>query len=344
MPEPDSSVSHRSGSITPTERSEPASRPEQRLPRVGVVIVTFNSGRFLAKCLSSLPVALDGTELTAIVIADNASTDDTEQVARTVRPDVQLLPMGRNAGYAAAINAACVALPDGDFILVLNPDTVLRPGLVARLAEALEGPGRGIAVPRHVTTDGQGWFSLRREPTLLRAVGEAMLGGERAGRYALLGELVADPECYTHDGSVDWANGAVMLISGDCARAVGPWDESYLLYSEETDFMLRARDAGFATWFVHSVVAEHRGGDSGTTPFLWSLLMANRAVLYGRRHGRISAECYRIALLAGEAVRAAAGRQRSKAAVRLLARPGLRPAALPPAPTASHDADAPGIR
>ena len=120
--------------------------------------------------------------------------------------------------------------------------------------------------------DGTPAKSLRRTPTVLRALGEAVLG-ERAGRYPSLGETVVDPAAYRRPGVTDWATGAAMLISADCARACGPWDESFFLYSEETDFALRAGDLGLATAFVPAAEVIHLGGESRVSPALWSLLV-----------------------------------------------------------------------
>ena len=99
--------------------------------------------------------------------------------------------MGRNAGYAAGINAAVRAAPPHSAILVLNPDVRLMPGCVAELLDALR-PGTGLAVPRLVDAKSELIESMRREPTVLRAWGDATLGARRAGRYPAFGEVVTD--------------------------------------------------------------------------------------------------------------------------------------------------------
>ena len=122
---------------------------------------------------------------------------------------------------------------------------------------------------------GYGWSllrSLRRRPTVLRAWGESLLGGERAGRFSPLGELVLDDDSYERAGPADWATGAAMLVSAECLRDVGAWDESYFLYSEETDFALRAWDAGYRLVYVPAAHAVHLEGESHTSPALYALL------------------------------------------------------------------------
>lgn len=304
--------------------------PEDVRPaKISVVIVTYNSGQLIRGCLDSLAAGTDGVSVAEVVVVDNASRDDTVAVVAAVDPTVVVVQTGSNAGYSAAINAGVRRSTGRDGVLILNPDTRLRPGSVAPLIAALRRPDAGIAVPRLVGEDGSLHPSLRREPSLRTALGEAVLGGLNAGRRSGWGEIITDPRRYERPGRADWACGAVMLVSRECFAAAGEWDESFLLYSEETDFCLRAGRAGFGTVFEPAAVVEHRGGDSATSPFLWGLLMANRARLYAARHGRLSAAAYRVVLTAGEAVRAAAGQRRARAGLRALLLPSTRPTTLP---------------
>ncbi|MFC7103798.1 glycosyltransferase family 2 protein [Nonomuraea rubra] len=268
-------------------------------------------------------------ELAGVVVADNASKDDSAAIAE--KAGATVVQVGRNAGYAAAVNAGIAALDLDrlDGVYVLNPDCRLRPGAIVPLLDALREPGRGIAVPYMVNPDGTLQPSLRRMPTVGRALVEAVVGGGLAGRIGTLGELVTDPRDYAEPGAYAWATGAAMLLSPLVIREVGPWDESFLLYSEETDFCLRAADLGYATWYEPASVIEHIGGDSGVNPMLASMLVVNKVRLYRRRHGPVRGTAYYLAVLAGEAVRALAGRRTSRASVAALVRPSRRVTVLP---------------
>lgn len=296
-----------------------------------MVIVTYNSADVLEGCLASLPAGAAGVELADVVVADNASKDGSTAIADRADLPVKVVQLGRNAGYAAAINAGLAALDLDDVaaVYVLNPDCRLRPGAVAPLLACLDEPGRGIAVPHMVNPDGSLQPSLRRAPTVGRAVAEAVLGGDRAGRLGTLGELVTDPRAYAEAGAYAWATGAALLISSRVVREVGAWDESYLLYSEETDFCLRAADLGWSTWYEPASVIEHIGGDSGVNPMLAALLVVNKVRLYRRRHGPVTGAAYYLAVLAGEAARALTGRPTSRASLTALLRPSRRMTALP---------------
>jgi N-acetylglucosaminyl-diphospho-decaprenol L-rhamnosyltransferase len=293
---------------------------EQRgeVVNVAVVIVTFNSGDVLEGCLRSLATQT-GVDLVSVVVADNASKDDCVELAEAAGADlpVRVVQMGRNAGYAAAINAATATLElrKLDAVLVLNPDCRLRPDTLARLAAALREPGRAVAAPKLLNPDGSLQPSLRRTPTVGRALVESVIGGDRAGRIGSLGELVFDPAAYEKAGPVAWVTGAAMLVSAAAVRELGPWDESFMLYSEETDYCLRATDRGWTLWYEPDAVVEHIGGDSAVNPVLYALMVANKVILFRRRRGAVAGAAYRASVVLGEAIRAAAGRRTSRASL-----------------------------
>ena len=301
---------------------------------VAVVVVMYNSEPVISKCLSSLGAGLSGVSW-ELLVADNASSDGSVSVARNHAPSAIIVEMGRNAGYAAGINAAVAAAGPHTAVLVLNPDVRLEPGCVPKLLRAVQRPGVGIAVPRLVDGDAELIASMRREPTILRALGDAFLGATRAGRYPKLGEMVTDRKRYEVETLTDWAEGSTQLISAECWDRCGPWDESFFLYSEEADFDLRARDAGYATCYVPSAGAVHLEGGSGETPGLWRLLVLNKVRLYRRRNGPWRAALFWLALVIREGSRALTGRATSRAAVAGLLSP--RRWREPPGPAAVRE-------
>ncbi|MFF7297544.1 glycosyltransferase [Streptomyces sp. NPDC008265] len=297
---------------------------------VAVLVVTWNSAAVLPEFLASLPEGMAGLDW-RLVVADNDSADGTVELVRSLAPDATVVQTGRNAGYAAGVNAAlgAAAAWTGGFraALVCNPDVRMRRGCAKVLVDALgivpaDGGGRrtGITVPLLYEEDGRTLLlSLRRESRVTRALGEAVLGNRRAGRFPRWSELVTDPAAYERATVADWATGALMALSRECLDACGPWDESFFLYSEETEFCLRAGDRGFLTRLEPAASATHLGGDSQVSPRLWTLLTVNRVRLYGRRHGPAATAAFRAAVLLREASRAALGREVSRAAARALA-------------------------
>jgi N-acetylglucosaminyl-diphospho-decaprenol L-rhamnosyltransferase len=304
---------------------------------VAVLVVTWNSAAVLPGFIASLPEGMAGVDW-RLVVADNDSADGTVGVLRELAPGATVVQTGYNAGYAAGVNAALGAAAgwEGGFraALVCNPDVRMRRGCAKVLVDALDaelpdGATVGISVPLLYEEGGAApVHSLRREPRVSRALGEAVLGNRRAGRFPRWSELVTDPAAYAARTRVDWATGALMALSGACLARCGPWDESFFLYSEETEFCLRAGDLGFATRLEPAAEAVHLGGDSRVSPRLWTLLTLNRVRLYRRRHGRAATAAFWAAVLLRETSRAALGKRASRAAAAALVRPWLlgRPA------------------
>lgn len=319
-----------------------AGRPASDGP-VAVLVVTWNSAAVLPEFLASLPEGMAGTDW-RLVVADNDSADDTVELLHRLAPDATVVQTGRNAGYAAGVNAAlgAAAAWEGGFraAMVCNPDIRMRRGCAASLVDALgtalpDGTRVGISVPLLYEEDGRTLVhSLRREPSVTRALGEAVLGNRRAGRFAHWSELVTDPAAYTRATRADWATGALMVLSRACLDACGAWDESFFLYSEETDYCLRARDLGFVTRLEPAASATHLGGDSRVSPRLWTLLTVNRVRLHRRRHGVAATTAFWAAVLLRETSRAALGRAPSRAAVGALLSPSRLRATPGPAPRA----------
>ena len=192
---------------------------------------------------------------------------------------------------------------------MLNPDIRMRPGSVAPLVRALGEPGRGVAVPRLVNPDGSLQPSLRRRPTVARALAEAVVGGRRAARIGRLSELIFDERAYVNPGPAAWATGGAMLISAKTFQDVGPWDESLLLYGEETEFALRAAERGYQVWYEPASEMVHLSGDDyQRSGLLFALLSVNRVRVFGRFHGRVHTMAFHLAVTLGLVLRAAAGR------------------------------------
>lgn len=289
---------------------------------VVVVVVTYNSADVVPGLVDSLGSGMADVSW-HLVVADNASADGTVDVVRRVAPAATVLELPDNRGYAGGINAAVAAAPPHTAVLVLNPDVRLEPGCVPELLAAMRRTGSGIVVPRLDDASGELIHSMRRAPTVLRALGDAVLGAVRAGRHPLLGEMVTDPRAYETEQDVDWAEGSTQLVDAGCWEQCGAWDEEFFLYSEETEFHLRAGDRGCAVRYVPSARAVHLEGGSATSTRLWPLLVANRWRLFRARHGAVHSTAFWAALLAREASRALLGRATCRRAVRVLLRPSL---------------------
>lgn len=289
---------------------------------VATIVVTYNSAQTIRPLFESLDRGFEGVTLSSLMVVDNGSTDGTADIIRRTYPAAHIICRD-NGGYAAGINTGLAALHSkADGYLILNPDVILGRGCVKNLIMHGCSPQVGILVPRIIDGTGRTYRSLRREPTTLRLLADTILGGQRTGLLTNLSEMVTDDETYHQLAYADWASGAIMLIKAPCLNAVGYWDERFFLYSEETDFALRARDAGYFLAYVPTATVEHPFGGLSTDPALWSLRALNRVRLHHLRHGRVKGIAFWLASLAFEASRALTGTNatRHRKALQLLLR------------------------
>jgi len=290
-----------------------------------VVVVSYNSAALLPDFFATLAEALEGVMDARVVLSDNASSDDSIAIAQELWPGITVVRSSVNAGYAAAINAGVAAVDRHGDILVVNDDIRLAPGTIPALVAEFESPDVGVVVPRLVDGSGTLLRSQRREPTLLRALGEALIGGTRAGRHAAIGEVVQGEDHYDAPTDVAWASGCAWLISERCWRFVGPWDESLFLYGEDLDYAQRVRDAGLRLRYTPSTTVVHLVGPSHRDPRLWSMLLWNRYRVYRRRHGALSGTVYRAILILNEAIRSVSGSAIHRAGLSALLMRSRRP-------------------
>ena len=264
-----------------------------------VLVVTYNSVADIDDLLDSLPAAAGGLSIRTVVV-DNGSTDGTIEILSR-RGDVRLIVSDANLGYAAGINLARRHAGPRDSVLVLNPDLTLAPGAIPELLAALRDPAVGVAVPMILGSGSRLELSLRREPALSRAVGDALLGDRWPYRPSWLSEIVRNRDAYASRHSVQWATGAALLVSAECDESVGAWDEQFFMYSEEVDHAARARAAGFRIDYVPNARAHHREGGSGSSSPLVALMAVNR-IRYAEKRGRM-AGLYRVLVALHELMR-----------------------------------------
>jgi N-acetylglucosaminyl-diphospho-decaprenol L-rhamnosyltransferase len=319
-----------------------SSRPKGRdseAALVEVVVVTWNSARVLRGLLDSLAAGMRGLAW-GLIVVDNASQDATIETAQShpaVAESGRIVRMDRNAGFAAAVNRGLAEADPASDVLILNPDVRLAPDCAARMRARLRvataaslcrtglshgrartvGARVGIVAPR--VHDGAGRLAptLRYAPSVTRALAEASIGVRVSGRLGW-GEPVLSPDAYSRPSVADWASGAALMISRECLAACGPLDDSYFLYSEDTEYALRARDRGFVTQLAPEALATHLGGSSRSDPELWTRLVCNKLALYRRRHGAVRGLAFHLASLLRELRLAARGSEPSRRAARAL--------------------------
>ncbi len=140
-----------------------------------------------------------------------------------------------------------------------------------------------------------------------------------------MSETVADTAHYVEPRDVDWGVGAVLMISRACIDKVGSWDESFFLYSEETDYCQRVRRNELRVRYVPTAVVFHEGGGGVGDSRLRSMMSVNKVRLYGRQHSRPATFAFLAASFLYEGTRAIGGSAAARAAAVALVRPSRRP-------------------
>lgn len=287
---------------------------------VTIIIVTHNSEAVIRDLLESIPAALGGLSA-RVTVVDNASNDGTRSVLASI-PNISVVHEA-NRGYAAGLNAGVRASPpDSSAILILNPDVVLRPNSVALMFEMLRLPSVGIVAPRMVDRNGRFTPSLRRRPTIPRAMGLSFTGLPVFSERILLRSTYRDPL------DVDWATGAALLIRRSCYSELDGWDQSFFLYSEETEFCLRAKAHGWRIEYARNADVVHTEGGSGRNASTESMLALNQVRLYDRGHSRQAAWVYFSLVVLAAASRTLRGRANARQVLGALLHRDQRPTEL----------------
>ena len=235
---------------------------------VSICIVTLNARFLLKKCINSIPIAM--AELSyEIIIVDNNSSDGTIEMLQTFYPEIILIRNLKNDGYTKPMNQA-LEKAQGDYLLQLNPDTILSHESVLLLFQYMEAHTKvGICEPRIIGDNGLFQYSSRRGIATPWATITYFLGlstifsnDPRFTQYRLehLDENIIS--------EVDGVSGTCMFFRRSVLKEVGYLDERFFAYQEDSDYCLRAKKKGWKiiynpiTTFYHS-----RGhGGSGTQP------------------------------------------------------------------------------
>lgn len=230
---------------------------DARLPRpvVSIVIVTFDNRMDLEPCLHSIFTAAIKTPFEVIVL-DNGSRDGTSDLVRQRFPLVRLIESKTNTGFAGGTNQGAAA-STGDFILLLNNDTLVDGCAIDRLVDFMKStPGAGAAGGKLLNPDGSFQAGYARFSGLLQELLISIQIGERLWRgYPSHRDSVSARP-------VDWVNAACLLVRRSAFTELGGLDEDYFMYSEEVDFQFRLKQAGWKVYYLPDAHTIHYGGRS----------------------------------------------------------------------------------
>ncbi len=284
------------------------------MPRTLIVIVNYRTPGQTCDCLASLSQENPTASDFRVTVVDNGSADGSaEQIDAFIREKgwgdwIEFIPSDRNGGFAAGNNVAlapALASPTSpELYLLLNPDTIVRPGAVAALEAFLDAhPRAGMAGSRLEDPDGTPQPSAFRFPGILSELERAIRLGwcsRLLARYRVTSPLRSDMH------ATDWLAGASVLVRRQVFEQVGLLDDKYFLYYEELDFCLRMVRAGWECWYVPSsrvvhLVGQATGMKSGRTERkrLPAYLFESRRRYFEKSYGWLYARLVDLSWLTG---------------------------------------------
>jgi O-antigen biosynthesis protein len=254
---------------------------------LSVIIVSFNVKNYLEQALHSVVAASAGIRSEVIVI-DNCSSDGSAEMVEDLFPEIRLIRSETNSGYAAACNTG-IEISSGEFILILNPDTIVSPSAFSLCLKFMhENPDAGAVGAR--MTDGCGNFlpeSKRGFPSPLtaffRLTGLAFVFKKSAllNRY-YLGNLPDDKDCRS-----DILTGAYMFIRREAIEKAGLFDTAFFMYGEDIDLSWRIVSAGYNNYFLAGASITHfKGMSSGTNNPLCIKHFYDAMIIFSKKYFR----------------------------------------------------------
>ena len=255
------------------------------MPRLSIVIVTYNSLGQVDACLASLSKHPPSQHHETLVV-DNASPDGTAVALRRRWPHIRVIDQGVNLGFAAASNIG-IRQTSGEFVLLLNPDTTSPAGALDALVAALDArPDAAVAGPRLVDGRGRAELSFGSMIGPLSQLRQKLLvcGNERGA--PLVGAYV--DRLTRRAREVDWVSGACLLVRRADAEAVGLLDERYFMYAEDVDFCAAIRARRRKVLFAPRAEIVHlRGRSVASMPRAVEVAYRrSQLAFYGKHHPR----------------------------------------------------------
>jgi GT2 family glycosyltransferase len=267
---------------------------------VSVIYVNWNS---TADILTSMASVQHWTQTHdhEFIVVDNASHED---ISKLDRDDLTLIRNSANLGFATGCNIGAKQA-QGDFLLFLNPDTVLLNDVLGGLVSFLNAhPEAGIAGPMTLDPDGSIHYAAARAlPGLVNEFLEHSTLTFKFARNRLLGRPYYSYWDHQSSRPVGTLLGACMMLRRDAFETLGGFDENYFLFFEEVDLCKRMHQAGWQVWYVHTCRLLHEGHRSiireyGRVDALFPVYLESAEKYFKTHHGRPYAFLWRL-MLAG---------------------------------------------
>lgn len=232
------------------------------MPDLSIIIVNYNVKAFLEQCLMAIEKARH--DLTVeIFVVDNASVDGSQAMVKRKFPYVHLIENHKNLGFSKANNQA-LRMAKGQYVLILNPDTLIQEDTLIILKDFLDNhPTTGAVGCKLINPDGSFQINSRRSMPTPWVAFTRIIGLSRVfpksrffGRYNM---IYIDPDT---EGEIDVLSGSLMLVRNDVLQKIGYFDENFFMYGEDIDLCYRIKKAGWEIFYTPATKAIHYKGES----------------------------------------------------------------------------------
>lgn len=275
--------------------------------KLSIAIVNWNTIKLLDQCLESVFKTLDNIE-SEVIVVDNDSSDGSPEMVEEKYPQVTLVRMHENVGFAAANNKA-FGVSAGEYFLLLNSDTIAKQGAFKSMCDFMDSqPDAGAVGCRLLNGDGTLQRSCSPFPTPLSETFDALYLSKLFPNSKLFGSYAMSYCSFNEPMEVDFAGGSSLLLRRKALQHVGLLDENYFMYSEEADLCYRLKSGGWKVYFTPDGEVTHFGGQSAKLD-----VKRNLVELYKSKHrfmlkhyGNRSAFIYKAVVAVSAGVRAIA--------------------------------------
>ncbi len=228
---------------------------------ISIVIVTWNSQKFIRNCLDSIFLLTDKVHR-EILVVDNDSSDGTAEIVREFYPNVNLIENKRNAGYAKANNQG-IEQARGKYILLLNPDTQLMEGSLFSMYEHMEAnPQVGALGSQLLNPDRNIQPSCREFPGFSTLIWEFLGLSRLFPKSRIFGKWRMGYFAFDQTREVDQPMGSCLMLRKDTLKQVGYFDESFSMFFNDVDLCYRIKKAGWKIFFFPDAQVIHHKGAS----------------------------------------------------------------------------------
>lgn len=257
-----------------------------------IIIVTFNSEKYIDKCIDSIAISEKNEISYKIIIIDNYSKDETVNKIKKIQKDdrkIYLIENKKNIGFARAVNQGISRDSGGGYVLLLNPDTILEKRSLINLIKCAEKNQAGVCGGTTIDNHGKISGSYFRFPSLMIGLFD----------FTNLRKLLKNDQWHKHfycqdenhgnktSFPVDVVTGGFMLINKSTIKEIGLFDESFFMYLEDVDYCLRAKKAGIRIFHTNGSKILHIGGASSNNDdrVRHSSWLKSRKIYYAKHFG-----------------------------------------------------------